>query len=388
MKQKILVVDDLPMNVRLLQDVLTVKNYDVVTASSGSEALERIKSERPDLVLLDVMMPGMTGYEVCQVIRADPAIRMLPVVLITALDPSERVKGLDAGADDFLTKPINQQELFARVRSLLRIKTLQDQTTAQKLELEKDLHAAREMQLSMVPLDFPAATRARPVEIFATLQPAREIGGDLYDFFWGDRGTLYFIIADVSGKGAHAALCMARVKTMARLVSTLYRSPATGAADPGEIIGRINQELSCDNAYGMFVTVFFGMLDPATGKLTYCNAGHTTPYVVRRSRGVAAIAGARGIPIGIDETFEYETGRVELARGDIVFLCTDGITEAMDGTGAFYSEQRLQEVLRSVPGTSAKEVIEKVIANVWEFCAGAPQADDIAAMALHVGGAE
>src|SRR5688572_21894517 len=124
MKQKILVVDDVPMNVRLLQDVLTVKNYDVVTASSGLEALERIRSEKPDLVLLDVMMPGMTGYEVCQVIRADAAIRMLPVVLVTALDPSERIKGLDAGADDFLTKPINQQELFARVRSLLRIKTL------------------------------------------------------------------------------------------------------------------------------------------------------------------------------------------------------------------------------------------------------------------------
>ena len=135
MAQKILVVDDVAMNVKLLQDILTVKGYDVVTASSGPEALERIKSDSPDLVLLDVMMPGMTGYEVCQIIRADPAIRVLPVVLVTALDPSERIKGLEAGADDFLTKPINQPELLVRVRSLLRIKSLYDQVETQKAEL-------------------------------------------------------------------------------------------------------------------------------------------------------------------------------------------------------------------------------------------------------------
>ncbi|MEN3354381.1 MAG: adenylate cyclase [Betaproteobacteria bacterium] len=135
MAQKILVVDDVPQNVKLLADVLAAKGYEVVTAACGTEALERIRSERPDLVLLDIMMPDMTGYEVCQAVRADPAIGVLPVVLVTALDPSERIKGLQAGADDFLTKPINQPELIARVRSLLRIKSLYDQVEAQKEEL-------------------------------------------------------------------------------------------------------------------------------------------------------------------------------------------------------------------------------------------------------------
>ncbi len=134
-QQKILVVDDMPMNVKLLQDILTVKGYQAITASSGMEALQKIKSDKPDLVLLDVMMPGMTGFEVCQKVREDPEVRLLPIVLVTALDPSERVKGLEAGADDFLTKPINQPELMARVRSLLRIKTLYDQVEAQKAEL-------------------------------------------------------------------------------------------------------------------------------------------------------------------------------------------------------------------------------------------------------------
>jgi class 3 adenylate cyclase/CheY-like chemotaxis protein len=137
MGQRILVVDDMPKNVKLLEDILTAKGYEVVTAESGPQALERIKAERPDLVLLDVMMPGMNGYEVCQAIRANPETGILPVVMVTALDAKEeRVKGLEAGADDFLTKPVNQPELFARVRSLLRIKSLYDQVQKQRFELE------------------------------------------------------------------------------------------------------------------------------------------------------------------------------------------------------------------------------------------------------------
>ena len=133
---KILVVDDVAMNVKLLADLLGVKGYATCTAASGAEALAKLGSERPDLVLLDVMMPGMSGYEVCAAIRADPAHVMLPVVLVTALDPAkERAKGLDAGADDFLTKPVSQAEMLARVRSLLRITSLYDEVLRQKLEL-------------------------------------------------------------------------------------------------------------------------------------------------------------------------------------------------------------------------------------------------------------
>lgn len=138
MSAKILVVDDVAMNVKLLADLLGVKGYQTCTAASGLEALAKLESEAPDLVLLDVMMPGMSGYEVCEAIRANPAHAMLPVVLVTALDPAkERIKGLDAGADDFLTKPVNQAELLARVRSLLRIKHLHDETARQKIELEQ-----------------------------------------------------------------------------------------------------------------------------------------------------------------------------------------------------------------------------------------------------------
>ena len=136
--EKILVVDDTPMNVRVLEDLLTAKGYQVETASSGPEALEKVEQWRPDMVLLDVVMPGMSGYEVCQQIRKDAAMRILPVIMVTALDPGEeRIKGLEAGADDFLTKPVNQPELVARVRSLLRIKSLYDQVQAQAAKLSE-----------------------------------------------------------------------------------------------------------------------------------------------------------------------------------------------------------------------------------------------------------
>ena len=135
-KARILAVDDQPHNLRLLVDLLSARGYEVVTAASGTEALAKIGSERPDLVLLDVIMPNMNGYEVCRKIRELPQTAVLPIVMITALDPGEeRVKGLDAGADDFLTKPINQPELLARVRSLLRIKQLYDTVQEQKAQL-------------------------------------------------------------------------------------------------------------------------------------------------------------------------------------------------------------------------------------------------------------
>jgi sigma-B regulation protein RsbU (phosphoserine phosphatase) len=222
------------------------------------------------------------------------------------------------------------------------------------------------------------------VEIFATLEPAREIGGDLYDFFWGEDGRLYFVVADVSGKGAPAALFMARVKTTTRLVATLYREPTGKPIEPAHVVTKINEDLCKDNRQDMFVTTFFGILDPGTAVVTYCNAGHNPPCVLSQGQAPARLQGAHGIPLGIDGKYQYHSESRQLSRGDCVFVYTDGVTEAMDPQSAFYTEKRLERVLGPLSGAPARAIVTEVVKSVHDFAAGAEQADDIAAMAIRL----
>jgi sigma-B regulation protein RsbU (phosphoserine phosphatase) len=234
----------------------------------------------------------------------------------------------------------------------------------------------------MVPIDFSVPTAAGQVEIFATLEPARQIGGDLYDFFWSEDGKLYFVIADVCDKGAPAALFMARTKTMIRMVATLSGLRDGVPMAPNMIIQKVNEELCLDNRQAMFVTAIFGILDPATALVSFCNAGHNPPYIVSSTNGVTPLARPRSKPLGIRRTFGYETGTYKLDAGDCLFLYTDGITEAMSPEGDWFSDDRLVEALRPLAGESASAVVGKIIQTVREFAATAPQADDIAAMAI------
>jgi DNA-binding response OmpR family regulator len=199
---KILVVDDTPKNVKLLADVLSAKGYAATTASSGAEALARVKTEKPDLVLLDVVMPEMSGYEVCRRIRENPATQMLPVVMVTALDPSEeRIKGIEAGADDFLTKPINQGELLARVRSLLRIKELQDKVQIQAAELfewNKTLEQRVQDQVGQI------ERMGRLKRFFSPQLAELIISGDAEDPLTTHRRELTVVFLDLRGFTAFA----------------------------------------------------------------------------------------------------------------------------------------------------------------------------------------
>jgi adenylate cyclase len=197
MPEKILVVDDVPVNVKLLADLLAVKGYAVVTAASGAEALEKIDKEQPGLVLLDVMMPGMSGYDACRKIRQNPATSMLPVIMVTALDPTqERVKGIEAGADDFLTKPINQPELLARVRSLLRIKLLHDELADWNRTLEQRV----EQQLAQL-------DRLERLKRFFSPQLAELIvSGDTEDPLKSHRREITVVFLDLRGFTAFAEM--------------------------------------------------------------------------------------------------------------------------------------------------------------------------------------
>ena len=380
----LLIVDDNEDNRYTLIRRLQREGYrNLATAADGQEALDLLRSRPFDLVLLDVMMPGLNGYDVLERIRADTRLRHVPVIMISALDEMESViRCIELGAEDYLSKPFNPTLLRARVGASLEKKRLRDEIIDVLSQMESELQAAREIQLSMVPTEFAVPTPDRPIEVYATLEPARRVGGDLYDFFWDNDGRLYFVVADVSDKGAPAALFMARTKTMIRLVATLYRHPDGVPMEPHRIIEKVNEGLSLENQQGMFVTVFLGILDPAKATVSYCNAGHNRPYLLRTTDEVCVVDSLRSKPLGIRPTFTYRTEWVKLAPGDGLFLFTDGITEALNTTNELFSDDRLEEALRALTTASAREMVCGVMERVRAFAADAVQADDIAAMGL------
>lgn len=380
----LLIVDDNEDNRYTLTRRLQRERYqNLTTAVDGQQALELLQTRSFDLVLLDVMMPGLNGYEVLERMRADTRMRHIPVIMISALDEIDSViRCIELGAEDYLSKPFNPTLLRARVGASLEKKRLRDGLVDALNQIECELQAARQIQLSMVPTEFVVPTSDQPVEIYATLEPARRVGGDLYDFFWGEDGRMYFVVADVSDKGAPAALFMARTKTMIRLVATLYRLADGAPMEPHLIVEKVNEGLSLENDQGMFVTVFLGILDPESATVSYCNAGHNRPYLLRTTDEVSIVDSPRSKPLGIRPTFTYHTESFKLAPGDGLFVFTDGITEALNTANELFSDDRLEEALRALTTASAREMVSGVMERVRTFAAGAVQADDIAAMGL------
>src|SRR5215831_11023120 len=314
---RILVVDDSDDNRYTLTLYLELEGYrNIATANDGEEAIARLDEDAFDLVLLDVMMPKVDGYQVLSWLKDQPRLRDLPVIMISSLNEmGSVVRCIELGAVDYLLKPFNPVLLKARLGPTLEKKQLRDQLNAHLARLESELAAARKLQIGMVPHIFPPPSAEWPIDLFAMMEPAREVGGDLYDFFTVADGRLCFLIGDVSGKGMPAALFMARTKGLIRIATELMRSADGGPASPAEIIGRVNRDLSENNDDVMFVTLFFAMLDPATGEISFCNAGHNPPYRLKGSQ-LAAIHGPSGIILGVMPEAVHATGRLTLAPGE------------------------------------------------------------------------
>ncbi|HLI21807.1 MAG TPA: SpoIIE family protein phosphatase [Stellaceae bacterium] len=382
---RILVVDDVEDNRHLLTRRLNREGYrDVVTAADGEEALALLADKVFDLVLLDVMMPKCDGYQVLERLRADGKLHELPVIMISALNEIDSiVRCIQLGAVDYLPKPFNPTLLRARVSATLEQKALRDAVKAHLARIEAELESARRLQMSMVPSVFPAPTPEQPLEIFAMMEPARAVGGDLYDFFPTEDGRLAFLIGDVSGKGVAAAMFMARTKNLLRVVTGLLRRAEGGAALPSDIVARVNGELCADNEMMMFVTLFFGIVDPKSGLVLFCNAGHDPAYRLGAG-GIAPAVGPQGIALGVNPAWKYETGELRLAPGEALYLFTDGITEAMAPDDALFGKERLEERLRGLTDAPLARMIGETVRAVRDFAATCPQSDDITALALRL----
>jgi len=259
------------------------------------------------------------------------------------------------------------------------LKNLQE-TTAAKERIESELKIAHDIQMSMVPKIFPPFPHRREFDIYATLVPAKEVGGDFYDFFFIDADHLCFAIGDVSGKGVPASLFMA-------VTITLYRAISSRASSPEAILSRLNDELCRDNTSCMFVTLFTAILDIRTGRVEYSNGGHNLPYLLAPGR-IEPIDHAGGMVLGALEGVKYASDGLVLQPGDSLLLYTDGVTEAMDERENLFSERRLEEFLTSVDDASPEDLTRGLVREVGRFAAGAAPSDDITILALKYWGVD
>ncbi|HWR38705.1 MAG TPA: SpoIIE family protein phosphatase [Patescibacteria group bacterium] len=246
---------------------------------------------------------------------------------------------------------------------------------SQQARLEGELSLAREIQQSMVPALPTGCIYSTSFSLHAILEPAREVGGDLYDFFFLDEHRFGFVIADVSGKGIAAALFMSATRT-------LFKSQADREAQTGEIVRRVNEELCRGNNASMFVTLFCGILDIRTGEVTYSNAGHNPPYLLCQDDKALLLADRHGPALGVVEGMCFSSGKLRMAAGDVLLMYTDGVTEAMNGQMELFGDQRLEAALLGSDSNEPCQLLPLVMDHLQNFTAGAEQSDDITMLAL------
>lgn len=381
--EKILVVDDEKDIGRLLELTLTRTGYQVRRAFDGEEALTQVEQERPDLILLDVMMPKLDGLQTCQRLKADPTTANIPIIMLTAkAQAADKVAGLSIGADDYVPKPFNHQEVLARVKGLLQrtekirylnplMGVLGEWFTDEGVEqLGKELEVARRIQMGLLPKSVPEVPG---IEVGAVLHSSKSVGGDFYDFIPAESGTLALALGDVSGKGIPAALVMVMVRAFLRVIGS-------EGATPDTVLAKVNRHLSRDIPPGMFVTMFYASLDPVARTLIYSNAGHWGPLLFREGQPPARLE-SEGMVLGVDESATFALGEVKLERGDLLAFFTDGVVEAPGPTGQLLGEVGLQTLLEAHRELGAQELADLIAASVKEWAHGA-LSDDLTLVVL------
>jgi sigma-B regulation protein RsbU (phosphoserine phosphatase) len=316
-------------------------------------------------------MPEMDGYEVCERIKEDPQTSDIPIIFISALNEIEdKVRGFDVGGVDYITKPFQFEEVLARVETHLSLRKLQKQLQEANKRFEQELALAGSLQSSFFPEEPPEIPGW---ELSVALKPARETSGDFYDVYTLPNGMLGFLVADVVDKGAAAALYMALSWTLIRTYAAEYPE------EPDRVLSEVNQRIIFDTDSSRFVTVFYGVLDPSSGKLKYCNAGHNPPYLFRAQDGKEAERLTKtGVLLGMFDDESWTKEDVQFDPGDVLVLYTDGVTEAQNADGDFFGRERLVKAAKKNSGNSAKDVRESLLGKISKFVGDAPQLDDIA----------
>lgn len=380
---KILSVDD-EMDLELLltqyfRRKIRKGEYEFVFAHNGLEALTMmVKHPDIEIILSDINMPEMDGLTLLAKINEmrNPALR---VIMVSAYGDMGNIRqAMNNGAFDFATKPIDLDDLSVTIEKAIAqinyVHEMQKEHT-QLESLKGDLAVAGEIQQAILPRIFPPfPDKADKLDIAASMTPAKDVGGDFYDFFRIDNDRIGFLIADVSGKGVPAAIFMA-------VSRTLIRATGIRGGSPADCIGYSNKLLSDESVDCMFVTVFYGIMNVTTGEVTYCDAGHNPPYIIKGTGEVKALEMSQDPMVGAISGVDYHDCQLKLDKGDALVMFTDGVTEAMNAANEEFGEARLEATL-SKTFSKCQDVVEAIKTDVAGFVDGAEQSDDITVLAL------
>jgi phosphoserine phosphatase RsbU/P len=383
---KILIVDDEPYNVDYLEQELQELDYHTVSAANGQEALDRVQAESPDLILLDIMMPVMDGFEVLSRLKANPATRDLPVIVISAnTDLKSMVRGIQMGAEDYLPKPFEDTLLRARITSSLEKKRLRDLEQLYTKSMERELEIGRKIQKGFLPSSLP---KIEGWEIAAYFKAAHEVAGDFYDAFVLPDGNLACVVGDVCDKGVGAALFMTLFRSLVRVTATtdVHREMNHIVNLPSA--ERLQHIVSFTNNYisethfdaNMFATLFVGILNPLNGTLTYANCGNERP--IRGGAGKdTEILEATGPVVGLFPWAKFAIKETCVEEGDMLLVFTDGVPDARNEANQEFGKE---PVLRRMNQCrmSATTLLEEIVADLQAFIGTAEQFDDITLLAV------
>jgi phosphoserine phosphatase RsbU/P len=376
----LLVVDDNELNRDMLSRRLRKEGHRVDVAEDGKRALEMVRGEGFDLVLLDIMMPEMDGFQVLEALKGDSALNRIPVVMISASEETASVvRCIELGAEDYLPKPFNPVILKARVDASLDKKRLRDRETLYARSMERELEIGRKIQASFFPATIAGVDGW---EIATRFHPARQVAGDFYDVFDVGGGRMACVLADVCDKGVGAALFMALFRTLIRAVAG---QQGCGAESPEEILHRTatltnDYIASTHSDANMFATVFFGIIEPGGDVVTYLNAGHEAPLLLTAEGKLRERLAPTGAALGLMPSLQFDVARAPLARGEFLIALTDGVIEAR-GQDGFFGDERLLSLL-DTPWSSAFAVLDAIDQAVLAHAAGEEQSDDITTLAL------
>lgn len=385
MTAKILVVDDEPdlepLILQRFRRQIRAGEMAFAFAHDGEEAIAQLEADPSiEVVLSDINMPVMDGLTLLTKLNEMP--RLLKTVMVSAYTDMLNLRvAMNRGAYDFVTKPIDFEDLEATILKTAReLEMLRDarRTREQLVEIQAELGVAAKIQQSLLPQ--PLVTYAH-TDIAAVMLPARQVSGDFYDFFGIDKTRFGFVIGDVSGKGIPAALFMA-------VARTVLRSTAMHGASPGDCLTAVNRILAPQSAGQMYVTLFYGILDTESARLTWSLGGHAPPWLLPASGGPRQIEGPRGYMVGMFDDATFETTETALNAGDTILVHTDGITDAENADQEMFGKARFSKLMRSLApadGATVAGVAHYIVEAVHEFTRGAPQADDITLLAIKFG---